>query len=189
MVFQSSQYYRSIFSSHILVKVKHLFITDHSRMGAPVVSPQSSQNRLHQSQPPPQLSQSQTKQLYYSDDLYTPEALFSSWLNLSFFSVTTALLFYHMTVAKSIEADPRIAAFLSLSLMGISCAYVYFSVGPYWSRMNHIQQMCVDLKECSDAQAASIRQHKNIYISLGFGTIFIEVVVAILILYKTYSLL
>ena len=158
-------------------------------MGAPVISPQSDGNRLNQSQPPPQLSQSQTKQLYFSDDLYTPEALFSSWLNLSFFSVTTALLFYHMTVAKSIEADPRIAAFLSLSLMGISCAYVYFSVGPYWQRMNHIQQTCIDLKECSDLQAESIEKHKNVYVSLGFGTILIEVVVAILILYKTYSLL
>ena len=158
-------------------------------MGAPVVSPQQDNvNRLAQTRTPAQASQSQTKQLYYSDELYTPEALFSSWLNLSFFSVTTALLFYHMTVSKSIEADPRIAAFLALSLMTISCAYVYFSVGPYWQRMDHIQKTCVDLQECSDDQAESIRQHKMVYIALGFGTIAIELVVAGLILYKTYQL-
>ena len=159
-------------------------------MGAPVVSPQQTNvNRLKQTQTPAEESQSQTKDLYFSDEIYTPEALFSSWLNLSFFSVTTALLFYHMTVAKSIEADPRIAAFLSLSLMGISCAYVYSSVGPYWQRMNHIQKACKDLKECSDEQEESIQRHKNIYVALGFGTIAIELIVAILILYKTYRLL
>lgn len=152
-------------------------------MGAPIVSPQqNNSNRLNQ-------TLSQTKELYYSDDLYTPEALFSSWLNLSFFSVTTALLFFHMTVSKSIEADPRIAAFLSLSLMTISCAYVYYSVGPYWRRMNHIQNTCKELKECSDEQVESIKNHKNIYVALGFGTIAIEVVVATLILYKTYQML
>lgn len=158
-------------------------------MGAPIVVPQqSNDNRLEKTATPHEDSQSQTKELYYSDELYTPEALLSSWLNLSFFSVTTALLFYHMTVSKSLEADPRVAAFLAISLMVISCAYVYYSIGPYWERMSHIQKVCKDLKECSDEQVESIRRHKNIYASLGIATIAIEVVVAVLILFKTFNL-
>jgi len=127
-------------------------------------------------------------QLYFSEELYAPEALFSAWLNLSFFSVTTALLFYHMTQAKSIEADPRIAAFLAISLMLISCGYVYYSVGPYIERMDYVANRCKVLKECSDRQVDSIISHKRIYQMLGYGTIAIETFIAILILYKTRRL-
>jgi len=130
-----------------------------------------------------------SKQLFFSDELYTPEALFSAWLNLSFFSVTTALLFYHMTQAKSIEADPRIAAFLAISLMLISCGYVFYSVEPYIERMDYVAIKCRMLKECSDQQVKSIQSHKRIYQILGYGTIAIETIIAILILYRTRNLM
>lgn len=129
------------------------------------------------------------KDLYYSSDLYVPEALFSSWLSLSFFCVTTALLFYHMTAVKSLEADPRVAAFLAIMLMVISCAYVFYSIGPYFKRMNHVMNECQMMKACSDEQVKSIRTHKYIYMGLGLLTIGIEAVISILIIYKTRKLL
>jgi hypothetical protein len=129
------------------------------------------------------------KNLFYSDNLYTPEALFSSWLNLSFFSVTTSLLFFNMMSSKPLEADPKIAAFLAISLIVISCAYIYFSIGPYWKRMNNIEKMCREFDECSDAQLASISKHKRIYIFLGYGTILIEALIAALIVYKSRQLI
>lgn len=129
------------------------------------------------------------KELFFSDDLYTPEALFSSWLNLSFFSVTTALLFYHMTQSKSIEADPRIAAILAIALMLISCGYVYFSVGPYLERMDYVAHKCEVLKECSDKQQHSINRHKHIYMMLGYGTVLVESIIAFLIIYKTRKMM
>jgi hypothetical protein len=129
------------------------------------------------------------KELFFSDDLYTPEALFSSWLNLSFFSVTTALLFYHMTQSKSIEADPRVAAVLAIALMLISCGYVYFSVGPYLERMDYVAHKCEVLKECSDKQQHSINRHKHIYMMLGYGTVLVESIIAFLIIYKTRKMM
>lgn len=148
-------------------------------MGAPVIN----DNQYAETE---SLEVSEGKEeLFYSDAVYTPEALFSAWLNLSFFSVTTALLFYHMTQSKSIEADPRVAAFLAISLMVISCAYVFYSVGPYLNRMEHVAKKCRVLKECSDEQVASIISHKRIYQTIGYGTIIIEILIAGLILYKT----
>jgi len=44
------------------------------------------------------------------------------------------------------------------------------------------------LKECSDDQVDSIIRHKRIYQILGYGTIAIETIIAILILYKTRKL-
>lgn len=151
--------------------------------GLPLMHEQSASNQ------PGSQSSTSTKELYYSDELYAPEALFSSWLNLSFFSVTTALLFYHMTIAKSLEADPRVAAFLAISLMTISCAYVFYSMGPYIQRMDHLQAQCKALKECSDEQTESIRRHKVIYKWLGYGTIGVEIIIALLIVFKTRRLL
>jgi len=129
------------------------------------------------------------KDLYYSDELYVPEALYSSWLNLSFFSVTTSLLFYHMTAVKSLEANPRFAAFLAVSLILISCAYVFFSIHPYMERMNHVQAQCKNLNECSDEQYDSIQRHKILYMMIGYGTIIIELAIAGLIVYKTRKFL
>jgi hypothetical protein len=94
-----------------------------------------------------------------------------------------------MTRARSIEADPRIAAFLAVALMLISCAYVVFSVGPYIERMDYVADKCKALKECSDEQVVSIQRHKLIYQLLGYGTIAIEGIIAFLIIYKTRSLL
>ena len=155
-------------------------------MGTTVIAhPHSS--ALYSGFPPGE--EGRSKQLFFSDELYTPEALFSAWLNLSFFSVTTALLFYHMTQAKSIEADPRIAAFLAISLMVISCGYVFYSVGPYIQRMDYVANKCRTLKECSNEQVDSILRHKRIYQILGYGTIAIETIIAILILYRTRNLM
>lgn len=129
------------------------------------------------------------KNLFYSDNLYTPEALFSSWLNLSYFSVTTSLLFFNMMSSKPLEADPKIAAFLAISLILVSCAYIYFSIGPYWQRMNNIEKMCKEFDECSDKQLKTITKHKLIYIFLGYGTIIIEALIAVLIIYKSRQLI
>lgn len=155
-------------------------------MGTTIIG-HSNRSTLHPSLQPNQVYGSH--ELFFSDELYSPEALFSSWLNLSFFSVTTALLFYHMTQAKSIEADPRIAAFLAISLMVISCGYVYYSVGPYIERMDYVANKCRVQKECSNKQVDSIIRHKRIYQILGYGTIAIETIIAILILYKTRNLM
>jgi hypothetical protein len=155
-------------------------------MGAPVIGHPNA-SALHPHLQPAQVEGK--KELFFSDELYTPEALFSAWLNLSFFSVTTALLFYHMTQAKSIEADPRIAAFLAIALMVISCGYVYYSVGPYIERMDYVANKCRVLKECSNKQVDSIIRHKRIYQILGYGTIGIETIIAVLILYKTRNLM
>ena len=167
----------------MLIHIQVIFYTySITTMGATIIGhPESSV--LHPNLQPTQADGE--KELFFSDELYTPEALFSAWLNLSFFSVTTALLFYHMTQAKSIEADPRIAAFLAVSLMVISCGYVYYSVGPYIERMDYVANKCKVLKECSTKQVDSIIRHKRIYQILGYGTIAIETIIAILILYRT----
>ena len=129
------------------------------------------------------------KNLFFSDEIYTPEALLSAWLNLSFFSVTAALIFYNMTVTDTFGTDPRISAFLAIALMTISCAYVYFSLGPFWRRMNYIENICKKAKVCSGAHLGSIQKHKLIYTVLGYATIFIDFLVVLVILNRTRKLM
>jgi len=77
------------------------------------------------------------KDIIYSAYVYTPEALLANWVNISFFSISCSLIFYHVVQVRSIKMDPRISAFIAISLMLVSVGYNIIALPPYIARMNY----------------------------------------------------
>ena len=69
--------------------------------------------------------------LAYSDNVYFPESLLNQWLNVSTVMVTSSLLFYHMSMVKSIKVEPYLAKLIAMSLIIISTSYMIYALVPY----------------------------------------------------------
>jgi len=124
-----------------------------------------------------------------AESVYTPKTIFSSWLNLSFFSVTAAMIFYDMTRRKSLPAHPILVAMIAIGLILISVSYVYFGIYPYFKRMSIALDKCSSNSECSKQHLEDIKRLRNEFTLLGIGTIVIESLIAILIIWQTSKLL
>lgn len=135
---------------------------------------------------------SQTKsQDEYSlaENVYTPEAIFSAWLNLSFFSVTASMVFYDLTKRKTLPSHPILVAIIAIGLILISVSYVYFGIYPYYKRMTIAINKCNSNTNCNKDHLGDIRRLRNEFTIIGIGTIFMESLIAILIIWNTYKLL
>jgi len=124
-----------------------------------------------------------------AENVYTPEAIFSSWLNLSFFSVTAAMIFYHLTQKKSIVGHPILIAMIAIGLIIISVSYVYFGIYPYYKRMTLAIDKCNLNQECVKNNINDIRKLRNEFTILGVGTMIVEILIAILIIWQSYKYL
>ena len=130
-----------------------------------------------------------TLDLLFSSKVYEPESVLSGWLNLSFFSITTALLFYHMTRVKSIEMDGRVAGVFAIILMVVSICYTIFAMGPYARRIRFVIEQCLINDECSNSKAHRLRWVYYQYIALGAITSIIEICITYIIGMKTWDLI
>ena len=135
------------------------------------------------------LAKEGTLDLLYSGRVYGPESVLAGWLNLSFFSITTALLFYHMTRVKSLEMDGRVAGIFAMILMAVSISYTVFAIGPYSERIKFIVDQCIAEEKCSNAKAANLRNIYYQYIALGVITSVIEVCISYVVGRKTWTLI
>lgn len=127
--------------------------------------------------------------LVYGRSVYTPEAILSSWLNLSFLAITVSLLFYHMTRVKSLEMDSRVAGLFSILLIGVSVAYTIFAVKPYMERLSYVIEVCKKRDNCNDEQVKQLETIRIGFSSLGIITVIIEVGIAYVIASKTLRVL
>ena len=119
-----------------------------------------------------------------SDSFYTPEALLSSWLNLSILILTTSMLFYHLNHVQSIKADKRIAAVVSISLLICGVMYAVISLRNYVPRVNDVILSCKADKDCPEAELNRMHITKTVNVAMTTVTLVIELVVAYLI-FKT----
>jgi hypothetical protein len=101
-----------------------------------------------------------------NDDLYFPEDLYSGWLSNSLVLMTSSLLFYHMTMVKSLEMSSSIAGIFAVTLILISIAYAISSIIPYYQRVNRfILKNQNNPKYIDQIQKENV--NKIIYIVLG----------------------
>lgn len=153
----------------------------------------SSQNILKQTQYENENKINQKEEDFsLSENVYTPEAIFSAWLNLSFFSVTAAMVFYGLTSGNSrnrLIVHPALIAVIAIGLILISVSYVYIGVYPYYKRMTKALDVCVLNPDCNKNNLNEIRGLRNNLTLIGVATIFIESLIAILIIWNTYKLL
>ena len=118
------------------------------------------------------------------DDVFSPEAIYASWMSLSYFSLTTGMLFYHMTRKDSIKADKRLAAAIAISLLVVSVVYVLIAVIPYKTRLDRAVQECLVARGCNKEMADTIRNTARMNLATGMVTVLVEMVICYLI-FKT----
>ena len=135
-------------------------------------------------------SQTQSQEEFsLAENVYEPESIFSGWLNLSFFSVTAAMVFYDLTRRKSLLSHPILVAIIAIGLILISVSYVYFGIYPYYKRMSLAIDKCISNTNCSKVHLDDIKRLRNELTIIGIGTIIMESLIAILIIWNTYKLL
>jgi hypothetical protein len=130
-----------------------------------------------------------------SDNVYSPEAIYSAWLNLSFFSVTAAMVFYGITSSitdgknKRLNVHPALVAFIAIGLILVSVSYVYAGIYPYYRRMTIAINKCEKNKKCFEENLNEIKNLRLQLTLVGIATIFLESLIALLIIWNTYKLL
>ena len=73
--------------------------------------------------------------------IYNPEILLEGWTSASFILMTTALLFYHMTKAKSIEMNSRIAGIFAVAMMTLSIVFEVQALVIYMQRITRLKTL------------------------------------------------
>ena len=103
---------------------------------------------------------------YSHDNLYFPEELYSGWISNSLVLMTSSLLFYHMTMVKSLEMHPRIAGFFAVILILISVTYAISSIIPYYQRTDRFIKYHDNDPKYAE-QIAKEKSNKILYLVLG----------------------
>jgi len=115
------------------------------------------------------------------DDVFSPEAIYASWMNMSYFALTTGMLFYHMTRKDSIKADKRLAAVIAISLLVVSVVYVVVAVIPYKMRLDRAVEECLVARGCNKEMADTIQNTARMNLATGVVTIAVELIICYLI--------
>jgi hypothetical protein len=120
--------------------------------------------------------------LVFSDNIYLPESVLSSWLNVSIMILTSSLLFYHMSQVHSLKFSPVLSKIIAVGLILVSTMYMVYAFISYVKRMNYTISKCKYLKECSKDQLNGLIFLKNSYLVLGLCTSVIQTMIVYLII-------
>lgn len=115
----------------------------------------------------------------YTDEFYLPETLLSSWVNLSFIGLTTAMVFYKVSLSESIKADKRIAVLITVVLLLVCILYLFVSVRNYNIRISGVIKRCSKDPNCFSNHEKHMRntQRDNSFLSV------IVILIQLLIIY------
>jgi ABC-type Fe3+ transport system permease subunit len=112
-------------------------------------------------------------------NLWGPEAQFSSWLSSSFLLMTVSLLFYHMTKTKSFEMSQTQAGFFSIALILIAVTITLLALYTYYNR---ITELLTNQKNVLTPAEKNERNYKYVYMVIGLVIVFIELYLCIVII-------
>lgn len=121
--------------------------------------------------------------LKYSGNEEFTEQLFANWVGVSFFGLTSAMLFYNLSRSKNLKADTDLSVIITLVLLGIDVGYLCVSLRNYNNRIDEILAVCKDDEACTnkwELQVNDKRQDNSIL------TV-ILIVVQLLILYLIFN--
>jgi hypothetical protein len=108
----------------------------------------------------------------------TAEALLTSWINASFFALTSSMLFYHVTRISSIKSDKYLAALIALALLGIGIVYIILGIYNYIPRTDDVLESC---HQCSSEGLNRLSTTRNMNVCMAIITIGIELMIGYLI--------
>lgn len=114
-------------------------------------------------------------------NLWGPEAQFSSWLSASFLLMTVSLLFYHMTRVQSLEMNPRVAGFFSVALILVA---VILTVMALWTYFVRVTELLEDNRPLTSAERNE-KKFKFVYLVTGILIVLIEVSLCVIIVSGT----
>ena len=123
---------------------------------------------------------------FLADHIYTPEMILTSWFNLSFVSMTVAMVFYGIAMQKAIVHHLFIDA-ITICLISLSTYYAYIGYIQYNEKLKYAINTCLSNKKCSSVNMAQIKHNQEIGTLTGTSTIAINMFIAILIMYKSYK--
>jgi len=121
----------------------------------------------------------------YKDKVYDPQFLLGTWLGVSFFFVTTALLFYHMTREKLVTYF-WFGAYLSLFLMFIAMSFMVVSIIIYNKRMDGLLTQCLKDSRCDKQDYKDIKSLKDIFTILSLLIVVSKSIVIFFLVYHYF---
>lgn len=115
-------------------------------------------------------------------DIYTSESIYASWMSLSFFALTTGMLFFHLARRKSILVNRTWAGFIAVILMGISIFYTLSALPAYRERVDLAISSCLKSPgHCDQKQLETIKRNRQINTWMGQGLIIVVLMISYLI--------
>jgi hypothetical protein len=123
---------------------------------------------------------------FLADHIYTPEMILTSWFNLSFVSMTVAMVFYGIAMHQTMAHH----AFIELITIGLISLSIYYTCNGYMQydeKLQHATNVCVSDKVCSNVNMEQIKNNQKNVRLISAATVIISLLIAILIIYKSYK--
>ena len=124
---------------------------------------------------------------FLADHIYSPEMILTSWFNLSFVTMTVAMVFYGIAMHKTL-AHHTFIELITICLIILSTYYAYIGYKQYDDNIKYAIESCGSSKLCSTTNMYNIKNIHHSGTVSSMATIFINALIAILIIYKSYTL-
>lgn len=115
-------------------------------------------------------------------DIYTSESIYASWMSLSFFGLTSGMLFFHLARRKSIVVERKWAGMIAVILMAISIFYTMSALPIYRERVDLAISSCIKSPgHCDQKLVQTIKRNRQINTWMGQGLIMVVLMISYLI--------
>ena len=121
--------------------------------------------------------------LKYSGDEQFSEQLLANWIGVSFFGLTSAMIFYNLSISKKLYDDRNISKIITIVLLGIVVGYLLVSLKNYNNRINDILEVCKIDKACANKWEMEVNNKRQSNTVLTI----ILIISQILIVYLIYN--
>ncbi len=109
--------------------------------------------------------------------IYNPELLLVSWTSASFLLMTVSLLFYHLTIKRTLEMNQYTAGIFAVLMIFMSVAFAVQAFGSYLTRTKRWHNKKDNRSELREEGRIS-----RSYLVIGAILIVIEIGIAVTIL-------
>ena len=123
---------------------------------------------------------------FLGDNVYSAEMILTSWFNLSFCSMTLAMVFYGIAIHKNL-AHHAFIELITIGLISLSIYYTWIGYIQYKLKLKRAINSCVANKACS-AMNLNVIENNDKFVTLSsIMTIGINVLIASIIVRESYK--
>ena len=123
---------------------------------------------------------------FLADHIYTPEMILTGWFNLSFISMTVAMVFYGIAMHQTM-AHHAFIELITVGLISLSIYYTYIGYMQYHDKLKYAINACQSNKTCSSVNMEQFKNSQTNVRLISAATVIISLLIAILIMYKSYK--